>query len=234
MSNIAECGSETSDYTAGCARFLDSPDDVTRPIRVRVETGYADASTVSVVKHELGHTLGLRHGDEPTDVMAARSNLTTLPQPNATERALPWDSPNLTYYVDYATVPESERAETRRQMRETFGYFADGADGTVPDNVTFARTTNRSAADVVVRFADADPCTEGSGSCGGLRGTDPDRDGALETYTRLNVTVVDIPPDARGWHVGYWTALGFGLRGEELPAPLRSEDPDVRRNDWWA
>jgi hypothetical protein len=232
VAEIEECGSETDEFTAGCAPYLKGSGPVDRPVDVRIETGYDDASTVTLLQHEFGHTLGLDHDDEPAAVMSARANLTTLPQPDATDRALPWARPNLTYYVDYGQVPADERPETREQVEAAFGYVADGADGTVPANVTFTRTSNRSAADVVVRFAESDSCTDG-GSCGSLRGFDPDGDGALETYSRLEITVVGVDTEARGWHVGYWTARGFGLRGEELPAPLRTDDPDVRRSEWW-
>ena len=232
VESIDSCGHDGTQLTAGCAPYVtDGP--VNRPANVRIETGYDNASTVLLLQHEFGHTLGLSHDDAPQDVMSAQAKLYTLPQPDATDRALPWDSPDLTYAVDYDGVPPSERDATRRQVEAALGYVADSADGTVPENVTFTRVSDPERANVTVRFADSDPCSEGDGSCGSLRGLDPDGDDALETYSQLSITVVGLDTEARGWHVGYWTARGFGLRGEELPAPLRSSDPDVRRSEWW-
>jgi len=232
VERIDSCGHDGTEFTAGCAPYItDGP--VERPATVRIETGYDDPSTVLLLQHELGHTLGLAHDDRPSRVMSAQAELYTLPRPDATERLLPWASDDLTYAVSYDGVAPSERDATRRQVEAAVEYAAGGADGTIPENVTFTRVSDPERANVTIRFTDSDPCTAGDGSCGELRGLDPDGDGALETYARLSITVVGLDTEVRGWHVGYWTARGFGLRGEELPAPLRSSDPDVRRSEWW-
>lgn len=228
---IEECGSEN--HAAGCAPVLTDARQVHRPVNVRVRGNFSDASTVEVLKHELGHTLGLRHGYAPEAVMQASSNLTSLPQPDARDRTMPWGKPGLFVYVDYGAVPEHELPETRRQVNAAFGYFDAGANGTVPENVTFYRAETPERADIVIRLAENAPCTQGSGSCGNLQGTDPDGDGEIERYTSLTITLSDIDTGASGWHVGYWLARGFGLSGEELPEPLRSDDPSVRRSAWW-
>ena len=112
---IEDCGEEG--HTAGCAPVLTSPTQVDRPVRVRVRTDFSDESTVQVLKHELGHTLGLSHDDEPQSVMAAKSQLTTPPQPDATERALPWQDSDLSVYVDDSNVSAADRDETEYQVR---------------------------------------------------------------------------------------------------------------------
>lgn len=232
VGSVEQCGTE--EHAAGCAPVITKPGQFDPPVDVRVRTGFSDDSTVQVLKHELGHTLGLNHGDAPADVMAASSTLTTPPQRNASERALPWQSETLSVYVDVSSLPASERDEARRQVRGTLGYFADGADGTVPENVSFVRTDNRSAADITIRATDESPCSTSSGSCGYILGTDPDGDGAREWYTRLEITVTDLDTEAIGWHVGRWLGVGFGLEGEAYPEPLReSASYQERRSDWW-
>jgi hypothetical protein len=232
VESVGDCGTE--DHAAGCAPVITKPGQFDPPVDVRVRTGFSDASTVQVLKHELGHTLGLDHGDEPEDVMAASSTLTTPPQTNATERALAWDDPTLSVYVDMSAIPADERDEARRQVEGALGHFADGADGTVPENVSFVRTDNRTAADITIRATEASQCGTAPGSCGYIEGTDPDGDGARETYTRLEITVTDLDSEAIGWHVGRWLGVGFGLEGDEYPEPLReSASYEERRSDWW-
>jgi len=227
-------GCEAVEHVAGCAPYLTRPGQVDRPETVAVLTGLSANSTAHVVKHELGHVLGLGHGDEPADVMAPRQRLTTLPSTNATDRTLPWRDPELRVYVDLAAVDAADRAAVDEQVGHALDYYDRGADGTVPDNVTFVRTENRSAADVVVTFPAESPCGADGGSCGSRWGVDPDDDGAPEWFTSLNVTVTDVPPDAVGWHVAYWLGYGLGFteRGD-WPAVLRDADAETRRSDWW-
>lgn len=229
---IEDCGNEN--HTAGCAPVLTAAAQVDRPVRVRVRTTFSDNSTVQVLKHELGHTLGLNHGDEPRAVMAAKSQLTTPPQRDATDRALPWADPELSVYVDYGNVSAENRDEIRAQVTEALDYYARGAEGYVPENVSFVTTDDRRTADVVVAFPESAACTSGSGSCGSVSGVDPDGDGELERYTRLRISVVGIDPPAVGWHVGYWLGYGFGFRGtSEYPPPFRDASYEERRSEWW-
>jgi len=232
VESVGECGTEG--HAAGCAPVVTEPGQFDPPVDVRVSTGFSDESTVQVLKHELGHTLGLDHGDAPVDVMQASSTLTTPLRTNATDKALAWADPELSVYVDVSALPPSERDEARRQVDGALGYYADGADGAVPENVSFVRTDDRTAADITIRATDESPCGTSSGSCGYIEGTDPDGDGAREIYTRLEITVTDLDTEAIGWHVGRWLGVGFGLEGEEYPEPLReSASYEERRSDWW-
>lgn len=232
VDRVGECGPE--EHTAGCAPVLTEPGQITRPVRVTIRHGFSEESTVAVIKHELGHTIGLTHADEPQSVMRATSNVTTLPQPDATERALPWDSPELSVYLDLSDVPASEREATRTQIHHALKYFERGADGTVPENVTFVLTDDRTAADVVVSF-DPTECQTDRGSCGSLQGRDPDGDGALETYTRLDIRLVNLDTDVVAWHVGRWLGRGFGFDEEsDFPDPLTGDTSyEERRSEWW-
>lgn len=233
---VTNCGELTEDdHTAGCAPVLSTPGGVDRPVDVRVRTGLSEASTVQVLKHELGHTLGLTHGDAPNEVMAARSELTTLPKPNATERPVPWADSDLVVYIDDGGVADAEWNATERQVGAALHYYMDGAEGTVPENVTFYRTDDPEAAEITVRFADSDPCRSGGGSCGRTSGRDVDSDGSLEYYTHLEIVLVDVDTDAVAWHVGRWLGTGFGHTAEsDYPEPLESSASyEERRSEWW-
>ena len=93
---------------------------------------------------------------------------------------------------------------------------------------------SRSTADVVVRSVETSPCGEGAASCGATTGPDPDGDGAIETYSRLRISLVDLDTDAVAWHVGYWLAYGFGAEDDaEKPPPFRDASYEDRRSEWW-
>jgi hypothetical protein len=222
-------GCEDSHDTAGCAPYITDAAQIDRPVTVEIKTGLSDDSTVQVVAHELGHTLGLGHDDEPQDVMRTGVTLTTLPQPNATERDFPWADGEFTVYVDVADAPDP--AGAREQVREALDYYE--RDAPTGRELTF-RVVDDPDAELVVRYADSSACSEGSGSCGSSRGPDPDGDGASERYSQFTVTVVGLDTDAVGWHVGYWLATAFGAETDaERPAPFRDASYEERRSEWW-
>jgi hypothetical protein len=218
---------------AGCAPYVTKPSHVSRPMEIDIGSTFSDESIVLVLKHEFGHTLGLNHSSAPQSIMADSATLKTAPQTDAADRPLPWADAEFTVYL--GPTPDRDREAVRSQVERALGYFADGADGTVPSNLTFSFVRDRSAADVIIQFPDDLPCQSGaSGSCGGVRGIDPDRDGSLEEYDRLLVSMSGIDTEAVGWYVGYWLGYGMGLDESELPPPLRDASYDDRRSRWWA
>lgn len=231
---VGDCGSDAAVEAAGCAPRLTDSRQVDRPVDVAVRTGLSDTSTVRVLKHELGHTLGLSHGDDPA-VMDAHVEVTTVPQANASERASPWTTDDLVVHVDLESVPAGARDDAERQVGAALHYYMDGAEGTVPANTTFYRGDSPENADVTVEFVDRHPCRSSAGSCGRVAGDDPDGDGVVEYHDRLDVTLVDLDPDAVAWHVGRWLGRGFGhVHDGEYPEPLRGNASyGDRRSVWW-
>ena len=235
VDDVTDCGTHSDEDTAGCAPVLSEPTQVDRPVDVRVETGFSDGSTAAVLKHELGHALGLTHVDEPQSVMRSESRLTTQPETNATDRAFPWRNETLAVYTDYGDLAPETRSATDRQVGAALDYFEAGAGGTVPETARFRRVDSAADADVVIEVTDESDCRPGTGSCGTVSGTDPDGDGALERYTRLEVVVVGMDTPAVGWHVGRWLGMGFGHTSEsDYPEPLRENASyEDRRSEWW-
>ena len=225
---VPDCG-DVAD-AVGCAPLLTDSRQVDRPETAWVKTGLSDESTVLVTEHELGHTLGLTHDDPPRDVMQARSVLYTEPQPNATERAFPWADADFTVRIDVANA--SDPAGARSQVDHALTYYENDPPG-MPTNLTFERTD--ADAEILIRFGATADCRASSGSCIGTYGTDPDGDGAIETYTRVEITLVGLDTEAVGWHVGYWLAHAFGAEADaEKPPPFRDASGRERRSAWWA
>ncbi|ELZ92945.1 Matrixin [Haloferax mucosum ATCC BAA-1512] len=227
--DIPECSGQAD--AAGCAPYITDRRQIDRPETVYVRTGFGDRSTAEVIEHELGHTLGLDHDDEPAELMNATSILYTLPRTNATDKAFPWDDSSFTVYVNDTGAADTDAA--RDQVRNALDYYTDGAPG-MPDNVTFTYVSDPDEAEVRISFAETSPCVRGAASCAAASGYDPDGDGALETYGGLRIVLVDLDTDAVGWHVGYWFAHYLGAEDDEdKPDPFRNATYSERRSEWW-
>jgi hypothetical protein len=229
VETVPEC--DGADDAAGCAPLIDDSRQIDRPETVSVRTEFSDDSTVLVIEHELGHTLGLRHDDAPADVMASRSVLYTEPLPDADERAFAWDDGNFTVYIDDRNASDPDAFG--RQVRHALQYYEDDPPG-MPTNLSFTVVENATDAEIVVRPVETSPCGEGAASCGRTAGWDPDGDGAIETYSQLSISLVDLDTDAVGWHVGYWMAYAFGAEDDaEKPPPFRDASYEEVRSEWW-
>jgi hypothetical protein len=236
VSEIKDCGGKK--HVEGCAPFIQSEKDINKPgpVQIQIRSGYTNESTTQLLIHELGHTLGLDHGDAPKKIMAAESDLTARAKPNVTERALPWDHSTLTVAVDRTTIPDPKRGAVNKQIEAALDYYARGAGGTVPERVSFRRISNTENADIVIKFSQTTPCDIASGSCSVASGYDPDEDGALETYHQTVITLKNVDTSTVGWHVANRVgedAFGFD-EPSDFPEPLSGNVPSsVRHSRWW-
>lgn len=229
---IEQCGSD--DHAAGCAPYIEDLRVQADTVTVRIRRGFNQQSTSLVTTHEFGHVLGLNHADEPQAVMQSKIVLASTPERNATERPVPWSDPTLSVFVDDSTLPSADRAAVQTQVDHAIDYYNDGGEGTVPENVTFVRTDDRSSADVVVSFPESPPCGEPPNSCSKISGVDPDNDGARERFTSAEIFVSGLSTEAVGWHVGRWFGAALGADDHaDLPPAFRDASFRERRSDWW-
>lgn len=199
--SIERCGESTANETIGCAPVLDAGDSAAIPEIVRVQRGLTNRSTYRTVRHELGHVLGLEHGEGPDGVMSSTDVVH--------DRVVRVD------FV-FETTATAERRDTRRQARHAFDYYADGAEGFMQEDVSFAIIRSRADADVTIRV-----------ERDGGRSTAAVRDG------RVVFTIRGIVTDHRGWHVGYWLGFYFGAETvDELPPAFDEPNADPREQ-WW-
>lgn len=233
--SIPECGVSDNETTVGCAPLLTAHSTASGEETVEVVAGYSNDSTVEILKHEFGHLLGIEHGEEPMPTMEALSRHTYLSQSDASERELPWRNATLTVAVDMENM--TYRQTAREQVRHALEYYEDGADGAVPENVSFVTVDDASEADIAVSSPTAVTCGQSrdtEASCGRTWGYDTDTDDALEYYSRAEITVAhQAEVDLVGWYVGYWLGYAFGLDEDELPEPFVDADYETASGEWW-
>lgn len=236
VEDIDHCDYVVDEYTVGCAPILKPGDTAQKPVVVQVVAGYTANATTEIIRHELGHVLGLEHGDAPTDLMRASAFTPTLPKEDAMDRKRPWQTTNLTYAVDYGSRPEHEHNDINRELKNAFGYIEGGADGYTPASYTFTRTNNRSEANILIRFPNELDCADHEGSCERMYGVSRDADSALEYFTNSTIQVHEgVDVGAVDWHVAYSLAWQTNsLLDDELPLPLRDADYGDRRSKWWS
>lgn len=213
IDEITACGVDDATDIIGCAPYpgvngRHGPGTAL----VAVEDGLADNTTVQVIEHEFGHTLGIRHGEEPMPLMA---NATVT-----TER--------YRVHVDLSDVHEFERPDYREQVEHALEYYAAGAEGFLPGGAEFVRVDEPSEADVVVSFPADASCLDDAdeGSCGEVDHSIPG-----EPY---HVQVAGIDAEAAGWHVGYWLAVPTAATA--FPPPFQNASEvgyEERRSRWW-
>lgn len=235
-SDVGTCGYEQSERFLGCAPLLTTERRASRPVIVQVEAGYNQRGTRSIMIHELGHVLGVRHGEPPREYMEENDQIFEVEQPDATERAYPWQTTTFEFYAATDQLPADDRETAREQVGHVVEYYSHIAseDADVPSNVTVRWAANRSDANVVVTFPETLPCSTESGSCSRRSGFDPDGDGAIEYYTETEIFVSGVSPRAIGWHTGYMFGLSLGIDESNLPAPFQRTTRSARVSDWWA
>jgi len=227
---VSDCPSEN--ITLGCAPILTPDVTVEEQPTIQIRSGYDDESTVEILKHEFGHLLGIRHGEEPKQVMAAFYDATRASEPNATERPIHFRDDELDVYINLEGIAVGERGRVRDQVGHAIDYYNSNPEGT-PDNLSFRVVDEESAADiVVVPVFGRNLCSDNQDACaGGIYGFDVDDDPALEFW--INGTIsMNVDGDEIGWYTARWLGiLTYTADGEELPPVLT--DPSVADEEWW-
>lgn len=185
VDEIEACGhvARLSD-ALGCAPLINSsqaPDTA----EVSIVSGYSENTTVKAIKHEIGHVLGLSHGDEPADTMSAESVARPRISGDEVNVEIEYDGEN----------PGVVRSQVENTFEEFDRRFSVDPSG---------------EADVLLRFEESthtcgtNTSTE-AGSCAELE--DIDGDGTDE----YSVSLSGLRLHQIEWHVGNWMSKALGV-----------------------
>jgi hypothetical protein len=186
-----------------------------------------------VIRHELGHVIGLDHTEEPHDVMGTK--VVDEDVQNATDRYNPWPTETITVTVDNASYADDRDMDAvHAEARYATAFFQQGAATTAP-NVTYEYNASADVnkSEIVLRGPGYAACeVEGDGSLGRIHGVDRDSDESLEQHTKVNICTEGLNNEVLSWHVAYWIGSGMGLTPEEMPDQLQRTEYDDRRGQW--
>lgn len=199
----------------------------------KISTNYTNESTKSVVKHEVGHLLGVEHKQTPK-FMQAESELVGLPQMDAVDRPNPWGQDTLRIYIDDSAVPVPLEETVMTQVDHAISYYNDGGEGATPGGVELVLTERQADADVVIEAVRNSDIENRAYASVQYYGTDPDDDRALEQVENGTIRVAYNVAGETGY-MGYYTGeyLGLLLTLESDPAPPWEDDDITYRDEWW-
>lgn len=223
VDDIQECGYKVNtDSFLGCADFYTGR-TFDSPSKILLAQNDDNQQLKTTLKHELGHALGIEHGEEPMPLMA---------ETNLYARASPWERSNLTYYLDYSDKPGISESRLFEEVEPVLEYFESGASDNLDNPVSFSEVDSASDANIVIAFhADPRPPEQFRGSTveGHYQGTIQGED-----YRTFTIAIYDLETNRLSWHIGSW--LWWGLsQGEPRPEIFDPEecDADCRTSSWW-
>ena len=230
VESVDSCGQENNPDAVGCApHYSESGSATDTTTTVKIESGYKRDATKKIIKHEIGHTLGLKHNDaDEWEVMEAEATTPEVTQPPATEKENPWEKDTIKVYYSDNGTGELDSQITVDQLDSAISYYNTEAD-ILPDDVELKTTTNKKEAEIIIGFSNS---IDGA-SVGDWSGYDPDKDGNLESYTNAKVIInTKTNREKYGWHAGFWIGQTFGVSSPDgLPDPF--DDPQNEdRIDW--
>lgn len=148
--DLRGCREHASQGVLGCAPLLKNGHRPTRPITVEVvvaERPYGDI--LVTVKHELGHTLGLTHDDEPANIMS-----------NDIEDRLP-EYARRTEILDLTEKAWNDRNDAKRVYNRSIERWNDGEYDTASSGFTSAAKAYRAVSPSIAAAADLEAGFEG-------------------------------------------------------------------------
>lgn len=221
---IGSCGHEPGDFS-GCADLLDPDEPAPDSVSVTIESGLHPDIQPFVVRHELGHVLGLPHQLEPGIMQESPEYYLE----DIYQRANPWNREELNVFLDLAKYGKSED-RFREQINDALRYYED-PDRNLGYEPSFSFTDSEDDAQIIVRpwqYPGGDYVSKSKSYR-----SDVDADPEYEWIAYEEIWIApSLDISAVGFHVAYqmWYGMGDGDHPEELSSET---DYHHRRGQWW-
>lgn len=216
--SVTVCGAEFNGMTLGCADYITEDVRVPSTVRVDAETGWTDETKRRVLIHELGHTLGLGHDDDPQEYMSVETPVIKDP----IDVRVVWDA--LMVY---------DQDDVLEQIEHGLRYYEEWSREHMADDVTIGEISTSGVNVVsgghgfVIRVdGDEDACGEGFVSCSTVQEAD-------QLGTQFEATLARPPTEVIGWLVGDMFAGYLYLEGDEKPDVFDEFDYEHAASEWW-
>ncbi|WP_255168481.1 matrixin family metalloprotease [Natrononativus amylolyticus] len=214
--NLGSCGGSLDRIAIGCAPIVN--ESVPDTVSITVETGYTDNTTRTVLKHELGHTLGLDHDDEPQEIMS--ETVTAIERETHVDTVVVWNT------------TDHDRELIIDQLESGFEYYEEWSVENLETNVSVSISDVESKSESsdfdyrIIIEDDENACEDGSYTC---RLYHPDIFEGEHSYT---VIVANPVEEQMAW-IGMNHLNAISGEGDLYPDPLIDADAEYTISEWW-
>lgn len=204
---IERCGTEnnTDRRLFGCAPVPEDSPPLNNDIELVADMLPRDFRWVA--QHELGHALGLEHGEGPTALMKDTYNAQVI------ERV---------YRYTVTIDDQYHIGGTKDQIEAGLGFIEDGANGTIRSSVRFKEVDSASQADFHIRITGDESLCEDRYYC------------ADYESSPTQIITANTEREYIAWMVSYtvWTEVAYDVGATERPYEHDPDNVDPSKS-WW-
>jgi hypothetical protein len=249
--NPSVCGDVYGQELIGCAQVIHAgSQQPSFPVKLQVSDRFQKNYTFEITRHELGHTMGLKHSSDIAYLYQyenANNELIQVMKPTLQSELgdlrigvwggdYNWNITDFNVYLDYGEFYKDTHNRIKRQVEYALRYWELDPHNYLSRQVSFKLSDNPNS-EITIKFADATDCPEGEDLfCGEFTGNDYDGDGVYDQYYQLRLQIPSKTVEYFSWLVGYGIAQTFRVDSNaniDLPSPFRKPHTESQWTNWW-